>query len=160
MNRRKTTILKKLNEIEPIIKACDTCHVAMVDANNKPYILPFNFGYADGYIYLHSDPEGKKLSILKKNPAVCINLTTAHELFHINEDVACSYGMRYKSLVVDGLVEFIETDEEKINALNIFMDQYVKGKDFSYSAPAVKNVCVFRVKVENFTGKIYGYDEA
>jgi len=158
MNRRKTTILKKLEEIEPIIKACNVCHVSMVDSNNKPYVLPFNFGYHQGYIYLHSDPNGKKISILKNKPHVCINFTTEHELFHITENVACSYGMRYKSVIVNGKVEFINTNEQKINALNIFMKQYVKDKEFCYSDPAVENVCVFRVKVDDFSGKIYGYN--
>ncbi len=157
MSSRKIVFLNKLNEVEPIIKACEICHVAMVDADNKPYVLPFNFGYHNGVIYLHSDPQGKKIDILKKNSAVSINFTTDYELFHITENIACSYGMRYKSVVVNGNVEFIESDKEKIDTLNIFMKQYVKGKDFTYSAPAVKNVCVFIVKMDNFTGKTYGY---
>lgn len=159
MNRRKLTILKELKDIEPIISKCDVCHVAMAD-ENKPYVLPFNFGYHNGVIYLHSDPHGKKIDILKRNPKVSINFTTAHELFHITENVACSYGMRYKSVIVDGEVEFITDKQEKIKALNIFMDQYVKDKEFTYSDPAVENVCVFTVKVVDFTGKLYGYEEA
>jgi len=157
-NRRKTTFLKTLAEVEPIIKSCEFCHVSMVDAENKPYVLPFNFGYNNGIIYLHSDPNGKKIQILKNNPNVCINFTTDHELFHINDNVACSYGMRYKSLVVNGAVEFIVEKEAKIEALNIFMDQYVKDKEFCYSDPAIENVCVFIVKMTDYTGKIYGYN--
>ncbi|MDA3892160.1 MAG: pyridoxamine 5'-phosphate oxidase family protein [Salinivirgaceae bacterium] len=159
MNRRKTTFLKKLKDIEPIIKKCDVCHVAMIDVNNKPYVLPFNFGYHEGYIYLHSDPIGKKMDALKKNPNVCINFTTDHELFHITEHVACSYGMRYKSIVVNGVIEFITDREDKVEAMNIFMDQYVKNKEFCYSDPAIENVCVYKVKVEDFSGKVYGYDD-
>lgn len=157
MNRRKTIYLTTLEDIEPVIKKCDVCHVAMVDKDNKPYVLPFNFGYHNGIIYLHSDPAGKKIDILKNNPNVCINFTTDHELFHITENVACSYGMRYKSVVVNGKIEFIETAEAKINALNIFMKQYVKDKEFCYSGPSVDNVCVYTVKVEDFSGKVYGY---
>lgn len=159
MNRRKTTYLKELNEIEPIIKKCDVCYVAMSDTNNRPYVVPFNFGYADGVLYLHSDPNGKKIDILKSNPYVCINLTTDHELFHITESVACSYGMRYKSIIIDGKVEFITAKKDKINALNIFMDQYVSDKEFTYSDPAIENVCVYKVKVEEFSCKLYGYDK-
>lgn len=159
MNSRKTTFLDKLEDIEPIINSCKVCHVSMVDTNNKPYVLPFNFGYHNGIIYLHSDPKGKKIDILKQNPNVCINFSTNHELFHITEGVACSYGMRYKSVVVNGAVEFVNSNKQKIKALNIFMDQYVKDKKFTYSDPAVENVCVFTVAVNNFTGKIYGYNK-
>jgi len=157
MSRRKTTFLNELKQVEPIIQSCKVCHVAMVDADNIPYVLPFNFGYHNGIIYLHSDPQGKKIDILKNNPNVCINFTTDHELFHITENIACSYGMRYKSVVVNGKVEFIESNREKTEALNIFMKQYVGKKEFTYSAPAINNVCVFSIKMTNFTGKIYGY---
>ena len=157
MNRRKTTILTELKDIEPIIKSCNTCHIAMVDANNMPYLLPFNFGYHEGVIYLHSDPNGRKMKVLKNNPNVSINFISDCELFHINENVACSYGMRYKSILVNGKVEFIDNNQEKIEAMNIFMAQYVSDKEFCYSDPAIANLCVFKVNVKDFSGKVYGY---
>ncbi len=154
---RKTTFLKELKEIEIIIKKCDTCHVAMVDKNNKPYLLPFNFGYHEGTVYLHSDPKGKKIDVLKNNPSVCINFTADHELFRQNEKVACSYGMRYRSVLVYGDVEFIDNFDAKVDALNIFMKQYV-AHDFKYSDPAINNVCVFKVDIKNFMGKMYDHE--
>lgn len=157
ISRRKITYLKKLTEVEPIIQSSKVCHVAMVDANNMPYVLPFNFGYANGVIYLHSAPEGRKIEILKNNPHVSINFTTDHDLFHINEDMACSYGMRYKSVLIDGVVEFIEDDEEKVKVFNIFMGNYIKNKKFTYSGPSIESVCVFKVKMKTFIGKMYGY---
>jgi nitroimidazol reductase NimA-like FMN-containing flavoprotein (pyridoxamine 5'-phosphate oxidase superfamily) len=157
MKKRKITYLNKISDIEPIIQNCKTCHIAMVDENNKPYLLPFNFGYDNGIIYLHSDPIGKKIDILKENPNVCINFSTDYELFHINEDVACSYGMRYKSVLVNGVVEFIEDNVSKLEAFNIFMKNYVPNREFNYSDPSINNVCVFKVKIEDFTCKTYGY---
>jgi hypothetical protein len=153
---RKITWLNQLQQIEKVIKKCSFCHVAMVDKQNKPYVLPFNFGYHDGYIYLHSGPEGKKIEILKANPDVCINFTTDHELFRQHPDVACSFGMRYRSVLVSGKVEFIDDYDAKIEALNIVMKQYVDG-NFTYSEPSVNNVCVYKVKIEDFTGKVYGH---
>lgn len=155
---RKTTFLTKLEEIEIIIEKCDVCHVAMVDSNGKPYLLPFNFGYANGIVYLHSDGKGKKIDILKENPSVCINFTRDHEMFHANNDVACSYGMAYRSVLVYGDVKFIEDYEEKVDALNIFMKQYI-DRPFTYNSPAVKNVCVYKVEIDDFIGKMYHHEE-
>ena len=156
-SRRKITYLDKLEDVEPIILASEVCHVAMVDVNNKPYVLPFNFGYSAGVIYLHSDPEGKKIDILKNNPNVSVNFTTEHDLFHINKGIACSYGMRYKSVLIDGVVEFIENEDEKIKAFNIFMRNYIKDEKFTYSGPSIEKVCVFKIEMTKFTGKTYGY---
>jgi nitroimidazol reductase NimA-like FMN-containing flavoprotein (pyridoxamine 5'-phosphate oxidase superfamily) len=155
---RKTTYLKSLSEIEIIIKKCQVCHVAMVDSGGKPYVLPFNFGYHDGIVYLHSDYKGKKIDILKNNPSVCINFSTDHEMFLAHEQVACSYGMAYRSVLVYGDVEFIEGREAKTEAMNIFMKQYVE-RDFTYSNPAIDNVCLYKVKIQDFQGKMYHHEK-
>ena len=154
---RKTTFLDKLEQIEVIIKKCQVYYVSMVDQQGKPYVLPFNFGYKDGVVYLHSDNKGKKIDILKANPSVCISFSTDHDLFKVHDHVACSYGMAYRSVLVHGNVEFIKSNEEKIKALNVFMKQYA-DRDFTYSEPSVNNVCVYIVKIKEFTGKLYHHE--
>ncbi len=143
-------------DIRSIIDKCDACYVGMVDLEGKPYVLPFNFGFDDGVIYLHSAAEGKKIDILKQNREVCVAFSTDHQLFHRHEPVACSYGMKYRSVLAHGKVVFIEDYEEKEKVLNIFMRKYT-GKDFSFNAPAVNNVCVYKVEVTKFEGKESGY---
>jgi nitroimidazol reductase NimA-like FMN-containing flavoprotein (pyridoxamine 5'-phosphate oxidase superfamily) len=139
-----------------VIDKCDVCYLGMIDPDNKPYVLPFNFGYENETIYLHSAPMGKKIDILKTNPDVCVSFSTDHKLFHRHETVACSYGMRYRSVLAFGKVEFIEDFDEKVNVLNIIMKKYA-GQEFSYNAPAVNNVSVYKVVIEKIETKISGY---
>lgn len=143
-------------DIRSIIDKCEACYVGMVDLEGKPYVLPFNFGFGDGVIYLHSAGEGKKIDILRQNPEVCVAFSTDHQLFHRHEPVACSYGMKYRSVLAHGKVVFIEDYEEKEMVLNIIMRKYT-GQDFSFNAPAVNNVCVYKVEVTKFEGKESGY---
>lgn len=49
----------------------DVCFVGIVDMEGNPYVVPMNFGYEDGIIYLHSGPEGSKVEMLEHNN-VCI----------------------------------------------------------------------------------------
>ncbi len=135
---------------------CDVCYLGMIDQDNKPYVLPFNFGFEDGIVYLHSAPVGKKIDVLRNNPEVCVTFSTDHQLFNRHEHVACSYGMRYKSVLITGRVEFIEDCDEKVSALNIIMRKYA-GKDFSYNEPAVKNVAIYKVIPEKTETKFSGY---
>jgi len=132
------------------------CYIAMVDETGAPYVIPMNFGLKDGIIYLHSAQEGKKISILTNNPTVCVCFSSDHELRWQSEGVACSYGMKYRSVLAHGRVEFIESDEEKVNALNVIMQHYT-GKDFTYNTPSVKEVKVWQVIVEKWEGRNYGY---
>lgn len=89
------------DEMLDVIKQCKFCHVGFVDGD-MPYVLGFNFGYEDDKIYLHCAKEGKKLDILRKNNNVCVMFDTGHEFFHRHEHVACSYRMRYKSVMAMG----------------------------------------------------------
>jgi uncharacterized protein len=139
-----------------VIDKCEVCYIGMIDFDNKPYVLPFNFGYEDGIVYLHSAPIGKKIEVLKTNPDICVTFSTDHKLFHRHEQVACSYGMKYKSVLITGKVEFIEDYDEKVRVLNIIMRKYA-GKDFEYNAPAVNNVAVYKVIPVKTETKFSGY---
>ncbi|MDD4645795.1 MAG: pyridoxamine 5'-phosphate oxidase family protein, partial [Bacteroidales bacterium] len=73
-------MLTTTDEMEAIINEAQVCYVGMSD-NNTPYVLPMNFAYADGVIFLHSAQEGQKIDVLKSNPLVSINFNTGNELF-------------------------------------------------------------------------------
>lgn len=143
-------------EVKRIIDKCDVCYVGMIDTEGKPYVLPFNFGYENDVLYLHSAGEGKKIHALKRNPQVCVAFSTDHQLFHRHEPVACSYGMKYRSVLLHGSIEFIDSYEEKERVLNVFMLKYA-GRTFSYNAPAVNNVCVYKLNIVHMEAKESGY---
>ena len=149
-------IVKLQEEIDRIINKCDVGYLAMVDKDNTPYVIPMNFGLERNFIYLHSGMEGKKLDILKRNNRVSMSFSTDHDLYIRNDAVACSYTMKYRSVLAHGLVDFIEDKEDKILGMNVIMKHY-SGKEFTYNLPAINNVCVLRVVVEKFEARVYGY---
>ncbi len=153
----KSRMITLPTAIEEIITSCEVCSVGMVDQENMPYTLPFNFGFENNTVYLHSAPVGRKIDILIHKPDVCIAFSTAHELYLQSEQVACSYGMKYKSVLVKGKVEFVEDFDEKIRILNVIMRQYTRRDDFTYSSPAVKNVAVMKVVAKSIEAKAFGY---
>ena len=142
---------------EDIIKRCQVCNMAMADEDGNPYVLPFNFAYVDGVLYLHSAPEGRKIDILNKNPRVCISFSTDYQLYHQNESVACSYSMKYRSVLVYGNVEFIEDLDSKKDVLNKIMKHYTGKEEFTYHMPALKNVKIFKVNISQMDGRTFGY---
>jgi len=149
-------ILSDRSEMESIIRKCQVCHIAMVDPEGLPYILPFNFGYEKNIIYFHSAREGKKIRILTKNPNVCVEFSTDYMLRFQNERVGCSYTMKYRSVLAYGKVEFIEDLEQKTNLMNIVMRNYTSG-DFTYNPPSMNEVLCWIVRIEKLEGKINGY---
>jgi nitroimidazol reductase NimA-like FMN-containing flavoprotein (pyridoxamine 5'-phosphate oxidase superfamily) len=128
----------------------------MADEDGQPYVVPFNFGYKDNILYLHSAQHGKKMDILKKNNKVCVAFSTDHQLGWQHEGVACSYLMRYRSVQLFGTVEFIESIEEKAEALDIVMKHYT-DREFKYGVPSLNEVACYKVKVTEAFGKEFGY---
>jgi hypothetical protein len=145
-----------LHEIEEIIKKCDVCNLAMVDSTNLPYVVPMNFGYEGGVIYYHGSSSGKKVEALKQNHNVCVSFSTDHELRWQSDNVACSYSMKYRSVIAYGKVIFIDTPEDKVKALNIIMKNYTE-RTFKYNDPSVREVNVFKVIIDKIKGRVYGY---
>ncbi|MEG1543502.1 MAG: pyridoxamine 5'-phosphate oxidase family protein [Tannerellaceae bacterium] len=151
----KTLVHTEKEDIESIIKQCSICYVGLADTDGTPYVLPMNFGYRDGTVYLHSAQEGRSISILARNPKICITFSTDHDLVFQHPEVACSYRMRSKSVILWGKVRYEEEFCQKVKALDIIMQQY-SDKSFQYSDPAVKNVKIWLVDVDKVTCKEFG----
>jgi uncharacterized protein len=152
----KNKAIESKADMEAIIGKCQTCCISMVDPDGKPYVIPMNFGYKEEVIYFHGSPIGKKADVLRNNPAVCVVFSTDHQLRYVNEEVACSWSMRYRSVIAYGKAEFVEDTKDKVDCLNIIMANYTERK-FDYSDPSVREVMVFRVKIDKIDGRTYGY---
>ncbi len=152
----KNRIVENSDEILEIIAKCEVCYVSMIDIEGMPYVVPLNFGYENGVLYLHGAKEGKKIEALKHNPKVCVAFSTDHLLRYQHEQVACSWSMKYRSVLLYGEVEFINDEQERIDALNVMMRKYAK-RDFKFNMPAVREVLPFKVVATKIEGRAYGY---
>lgn len=141
--------------MESVIRQSPICFVGLADTDGTPYVLPMNFGYHEGVIYLHSAQQGRSISILERNPRVCVAFSIDNTLVYQHPDVACSYRMRSKSVIAWGKVAFVDDAEGKVEALNQIMRQY-SDKTFRYSDPAIRNVKIWKVAVEEITCKEFG----
>ncbi|ADV42812.1 pyridoxamine 5'-phosphate oxidase family protein [Bacteroides helcogenes] len=151
----KTITITDLAQIEEIINHCPYCMVGITDADGNPYVVPMNFAYRDGTVYLHSGPEGSKVELATQHPQVCITFCEGHELVYMHRQVACSYSMKSRSVICRGKVQFIEDMAEKRKVLDFFMSRHTDN-ECTYSDPAVRHVKIWEVKVEEMTCKSFG----
>lgn len=150
-----TVTIEERELIDQIITKNQVCYVGMIDLDGQPYVIPMNFGYKDDIIYLHSAQEGQSVKSLERNPKVCITFCTEPLLTYQNEDVACSYRMKGSSVICRGKVVFEEDFEEKVKILDVIMKQYT-NRTFTYSVPAVNNVRIWKVEIEDISTKVFG----
>lgn len=150
----RTYFLQNREEINEVIRACKTCYLAM-SINDQPYVLPMNFALEDDVVILHSAQEGRMWETILKNPQVSINWTLGEDLAWQDVQVGCSYRVKSKSVVVEGKVELVEDFDEKYRCLQLVMAQY-SNREFKFNEPAVRNVGVIKVHIENISGKLFG----
>ena len=151
--RRKDKLVSNILEIESIISQAVVCHLGLC-YENKPYIIPLNFGYKNNILYFHSANEGKKLDIIKLNNQVCFEMDVDHEL--LSADSACKWGFKYRSVIGFGIASIITDLFQKQEALQIIMNQY-SNQNHSFSDKNLNNTTVIKVEITEMTGKSSGY---
>ncbi|MDD3322004.1 MAG: pyridoxamine 5'-phosphate oxidase family protein [Paludibacter sp.] len=151
----RTSFITDREEMESVINQCQICFIGLTEKDGTPYVIPMNFGYIDGDIILHSAPEGKHLGLLELSNRICVTFCTDTKLAYQHPAVACSYSMTSKSVVCKGSVTFIEDLAEKERTLSSMMKKFT-DREFRYSKPALQNVRVWRVTVDQMTSKAFG----
>jgi len=140
-------------EIEEILRQATVVHVGMADAG-RPYVVPMNFGYAGGCLYLHSGAEGRKIDVLKRNPLVCFEVDANVEV--VPGKAPCRFGMKYRSVIGYGKATFIEDAQGKIEAFNVMMPKFRPGP-YEYGEDPLARAVVIRIDIDSMTGKRAGF---
>ncbi len=148
--RKKEKEVKDIQEIESIIRKCQLCRLAM-SVDNRPYIVPLNFGYKDNALYFHTGHYGKKIDLLNQNSNVSFEMDCDVEL--LPSDHACGWSSFYKSVVGYGAAELITDREDKIKALDIIMSQYTEPP-FTYKEGPLEKTCIIKVNITQMSGRI------
>ena len=152
--RRKDKEITDKAAIEEILQKAQVCRLALCE-NNIPYIVPMNYGYKDGYLYVHGAKEGKKTDMIAANPNVCFEVDMDHEL--VKGENGSEWTYKYHSVIGYGKAEILQAFEEKKQGLDIIMEHYSGSFEHQYPEAAVHAVSVIRIKIEEMTGKKSGY---
>jgi uncharacterized protein len=148
--RKANLEIKDKAILEDILTRSKICRLAMID-NGLPYILPFNYGFHENCIYIHSAPVGKKIDLLRENPLVCFEVEQQADI--IEDEVACKWSTLYQSVVGYGNVEIISDFEEKRRGLEIIMTKHgFKGK-MEFDRKEVEFIVILKLSISTMTGK-------
>jgi len=147
--RKKEREISDRTEIAEILARAVVCRIAL-SANDSPYIVPVCFAHQGDYLYFHCAAEGRKIEILRKNNRVCFEVDIDCEV--VKSPQACSWGMRYRSVVGFGLGFILENDVEKKLALDLIMQHY--GEEGStYGPEIIRNTTIVKIVIQSMTGK-------
>lgn len=141
-------IVKELTEQEctAVLGTSSLGHLACAK-DNRPYVVPITFAFADHFIYSFSLP-GQKVEWMRKNPQVCLQV----------EDL--KRGQEWKSVVVHGtyeeLPDRIGSKRERDHAWSL-LSQHANwwepgGLKPITAAPSSLHL-FYRIHIESLTGR-------
>ena len=151
--RRHDREIAERERIDEIIERCEVLRLGL-NADDGPYIVPLNFGYAPGSpakFYFHGAKEGRKAEMIGSGCKAGFELDTGHRLR--SAELGCRHTYFYRSVVGTGLVEPVTNLEEKKQALSLIMAHYRKDRAFSFTDEQAQTVAVFCLTVEACSGK-------
>lgn len=148
--RKANQEIKERWILDEILSDGTICRVAMTDGD-WPYIVPVNYGFRDGSLYIHSAPRGKKLDLLARNNRICFEVENTVEI--IKGEQACDWSTRYRSVVGYGTVEVLTDNESKQQGLEVIMAQHGAPELVSFKQKEMDRMVILRIAISSLTGK-------
>ena len=119
--------IKSKSKIDEFLNTQHVGRVASIDVFGYPQIIPMNYAYVNGVIYMHSHTHGEKLENIRNNSNVGFEVDRELEFlpsyFEHPTDASVADTL-YVSVVIKGTGVIITDPIEKTLALNALMLKY------------------------------------
>ncbi|MEC5344423.1 pyridoxamine 5'-phosphate oxidase family protein [Brenneria populi] len=151
--RREDREITDPAEIERIIQASKVMYLAL-SSDDLPFLVPVFYAWDGRSIYFHSAKNGAKIEIMKKNNKVCFAISVDQGI--IEDDLACNFEARHRTVIGVGESVFIDDEREKIAALDRIVARFT-DKAFRYPSANLKSTRVIRIDILSIKGKKHGF---
>jgi nitroimidazol reductase NimA-like FMN-containing flavoprotein (pyridoxamine 5'-phosphate oxidase superfamily) len=106
---------------EALLSEAPYAYFAMVGGDGLPYVVPMNFVYEAGRLYIHTG-EGRKSAALCQNQRVCVAITG--DVAFDPGPTPCEDGFSFRSLLVEGRATLLEDVNDRERALRAIVAKY------------------------------------
>lgn len=135
-------------ECEALLARAEVLRLGLADADG-PYVVPVNYGYADGYIYVHGPLEGRRIDAVAADPRVCFEVD---ECEIVRSERACGFTARFASVIGYGRARLLIGTEDKRRGLEVIMRQY-SGPVSGMPDETVERTSVIAIEIDSMDGK-------
>lgn len=140
-------------ECDALLQRAEVVRLGIADADG-PYVVPVNFGYEDGRIYVHGARDGRRIAAAAAGARVCFE---ADEGEIVRADRPCGFTARFRSVIGYGQARLLQSTEEKRRGLEAIMRHYGSTGEGMPEAK-VEITSVTEIVIEGMDGKWHGID--
>ena len=151
--------IKSQEKIKEFLDKEHVGRIATIDEKGYPQVIPMNFCFLDGVIYMHSHTRGEKLDNLARSDKVGFEVDRELEFlpsYFEDPKNASLADTLYISVVIKGKGEIVSDLQEKVLALNGLMTKYQPEGGYepmSSEMPVLNEVAVIKVTPTSMRGK-------
>ena len=130
--RRNEFAITDQETIHALLNECEYGTLSLID-NNVPYGIPLNFVWWEEGVAFHGAKEGKKIELIAQNPHASLSIVKPYALLpsYFSETTsACPASQLYASIIMQGIITIIDTNEQKASALNALMEKLQPEKRY------------------------------
>lgn len=131
--RRPLLACNDQDKISAFLSSATTGYLGLTD-NSEPYVVPLNFVWWKGAVYIHGAESGRKMEIINRNKRICF--TVSENFGTMVNPVPAKTDTSYMSVMIFGEIEIVADLSEATAAMQKLLDKYVPSY---FSAPLSKH---------------------
>lgn len=161
--RRKEFEVMDAEETKHFLEEVSYGVLGTVGEDGWPELTPLNFVYHEGFVYFHGSKIGQKMSNIKRLDRVTFSVAKEYAIipsYFLDPKLACPATAYFKSVLIKGTAEIVESAAEKAAALQAFMNKLQPEGGFEAIDPAdsdyasqLKATGVVRITIHEMSSK-------
>ena len=152
-------VMRSPQKIAEFLESEHVGRIATIDKNGYPQVIPMNFAFIGGFIYMHSHIRGEKLDNIRRNSMVGFEVDRELEFlpsYFTHPTDASVADTLYVSVVIKGKAALVDDEVEKCLGLNGLMTKYQPEGGYEPLRPGddvLDHTEVIRITPEEIRGK-------
>lgn len=132
--------------LEEVLSQADAVYVGFA-TEGAPYVLPLNYVYHAGRIFIHCALEGHKLDLVRRNPLVGFSVVAEAEILREKSTT------RYRSVCGTGRAFLVEDAAAKQEALRLLAQRYAARCTIPAPEKQLARVAILCIEILEMCGK-------
>lgn len=138
-------------ECDALLRRAEVLRLGFADADG-PYVVPVNFGYEDGRIYIHGAGEGRRIAAAAAGARMCFEVDEGEI---VPAEKPCGFTSRFRSVIGYGTARLLTSAEDRRRGLDVIMRHYGSTGEGIPDAK-LEITSVTEIAIETLDGKWHG----
>lgn len=141
--------------IDAILDEALIAHVGIADEDGQPFVIPTLHARIGDSVYLHGSTASRTLRALRDGAPTCLTVSLLDGL--VLARAAMHHSANYRSVMLLGQARMVESEREKLLALEAIVEHIVPGRSAEARPPSeneLKATTVLALTIDEASAKI------